>query len=317
MIGRQFWILIAAMGSACVLAAGCSKPNPLQLTFPEGHERSYEISERREVELSIPVVNQAMRQYESVKSTMRVGVVQSAENGPGVVRAITDETSAQFRMSFMGESVAFDDNDKDNPIAQMAQAVIGEEIRVTVEPNGNIVAFEGVDHLIEKILAAQNVGGLIPTEMSDAIKEMYTDDQIRVSVQKSVFAHLPVTGVQRGATWTVTYSVTQPLPISVEDTYTVLNVYDDRVTIDVASVIGRHPTESTVDFGGAFSVTIDARGEGEGYIEVDRATGWINEASTTLRIRGDCEFRGGGLPMPPEMGKVPITARVEIHSTAI
>jgi len=314
-MGRPVLIFIAVM--ACALVTGCGQSNPLQLTFPEGHERTYEISERREVEMSIPVVNQAMRQYESVKSTMRVGVVQSTENGPGVVRAITDETSAQFRMSFMGESVSFDDNDKENPIAKMAQAVIGEEIRVTVEPNGNIVAFEGVDHLIEKILAAQDFGGLIPAEMSDVIKDAYTDDQIRLSVQKSVLAHLPVTGVQRGATWTVTYSVTQPLPISVEDTYTVLNVYDDRVTIDVASVIGRHPTDSTIDFGGVFSMTVDARGEGEGYIEVDRATGWINEASTTLRIRGDCEFRGGGLPMPPEMGKVPITARVEIHSSAI
>jgi len=305
------------IGVGCVLGfvMGCGGSDPLRVHFPDGLERVYEVRDRTELEMLMPVLNEGMRQTQRSDSTLRIAVEEPSADGPATMRVTIDDVGVQMSMSFMGEDISFGDGD-DNPLAKFAQAVIGEEYRVTVAPDGDIVAFNGFEELLDKVLDAQGVGAFSRSEVAAYMKEMWSADQERLSMQKSVFARLPMTAVDRGTTWTVVYTVTNPLPMSIEDTYTVLNVHDERVTIDVASVISPHPTESSLDFG-EFSISMETKGDGEGFIDVDRATGWINEASSTLRIRGECELRGMPMPMPPGMDKIPLVARVEIQSKSI
>lgn len=307
---------LIALGACCLLAlgSGCGQP-PLQLHFPEGLERSYEVSEQKEMEMTMPVINQGMRQTERTNSTVRVAVADPGAEGAGTMRIVFDDLTVGMSMSFMGESMTLEG--EDSPMGALTEAVIGEEFRVTVEPNGNIVGFEGFDELMDKVLDSIGLGAITQGEMGMMMEEMWSADQQRMSIQKSIFPHLPMTPVETGDTWTVTYTVTDPMPMQIEDTYTVLNVYEDRVTIDVASILTPHPTESSIDMGGGFSMNMEVNGDGEGFLEVDRETGWLNEASTTLRIRGEAEFVGMPVDVPGGMDKIPMTARVQFDSRAI
>lgn len=315
MKGMLSSIGVAAGCVAVLVMAGCGGQQPLQVHFAEGFERVYETRERVEFEMSIPVINEGMRQNQRSTSRVRIAVEDPGGDGPATMRIAIEDASVDMRFSFMGESFSMEGDD--NPMADFIEALVGEEYRVMVQPDGNIVEFRGYEELFDKVLEAQGIGALTRSELGAYMKEMWNADQERLSMQKSVFAGLPMTRVSPGDTWSMTYTVSNPIPMQVEDTYRVLNVHDDRVTLDVTSVISAHPTESSIDFGAGFSMQLEARGDGEGFIEVDRASGWINEASTTLRIRGEAEMRGMPMPIPGGMDKIPLVSRVEIESKAM
>ena len=316
-MNRAYLTTTVAIGGVLALAAGCSKPDVLQVHFQEGFERTYEIRQTVNNEMSMPIINEGMRQTQDSNVTLRIAVEGAAAEGPASVGVTIEKARTGFKMSFMGETLSFEDDDPNNPIATATQALVGEEYQVTVAPDGDIVRVDGYDALLDKVLASLGTGAISREEVAAYMTEMWNTDQERLSMQKSVFPRLPLTAVERGTTWTVNYMITNPFPMAIEDTYKVLNVHDDRITLDVASTLSPHPTESTIDFGGQFSMSIQVNGDGEGFMEIDRATGWINEASTTLRIRAEAEIQGMPMALPGGMGKIPMTARIEYHSEAI
>jgi hypothetical protein len=166
--------------------------------------------------------------------------------------------------------------------SEILKQLEGATFRITLNPSGKVVKFEGRDELVKKI-AKDN------KEVEGTVGALFTEETLRAPVE-SLFGFLPDKEVSPGKTWA--REATLPLGplgnLSGKSTCKLLSAEKDanRVKLLVTTTASYVPPTSTAALpfkitGGNFKVE-----KAEANLVFDTAAGRLVEANTVRRLKG-------------------------------
>lgn len=290
-------------------AAACrSEPVLLRLALEPGSARDVAM-----------VVEQTARQdwgggetrtTQHLRVVWRQEVLEVADDGTAVV-GLTWESA---RLALDGPELGHLEYDSDRrdegvpPFALGLDAMLGERMRLTITPTGEIVSTD-VERLIDRVLARL---ALPPGERSDAIRgglrHRFGDDAVREMLQATVSIY-PDGPVVVGDRWRRDLTVTRGYPHTQRNTYELTGVSDELLTVRVRSKLESLP-DARLPGSGPVTTAVDVRGTQTGVLRLDRATGMVLVAELQQRLRGDVVLTMAGTE--PSRSRVEITGRIEL-----
>ena len=190
------------------------------------------------------------------------------------------------------------------------EAMIGHTLTMVINSDGTVESLEGSDELIDRMLEASPEAAQMP-QMREIMKKQFGDEALSSMMEQSM-AIYPDKPVAIGDSWSRNIDLSQTFPMSIDVTWTLKEVTDDTVLLDVDSTVSspEDPADTSM---GVIPFNVQLEGTQVGTVTLNRESGWIRKGETTQDVNGTMS-PSPQAGLPPEMQGVswPIIIKSEI-----
>lgn len=241
------------------------------------------------------VINGMPQEMTTIITTTSDYLVTDIKNGiyhiDVVVKSMSNETK-----SSMGSEVMSSDGPASNPMNVMFKNMIKDPIKITMDKYGKILSFDNSAQL-EGLTEGMEMPELQLLQIEAAMKGEI-DAAKQTTSYEQLTAILPKKPVKEGESWTQKTTINSIATFDTTSTYTLKSVTDDAYIITATANI-KTPEGSTTDFSG-FKAAYNLAGPSTATYTINRATGWIINATMEQNLDGDITVEKSEM-MPQEM----------------
>lgn len=218
-------------------------------------------------------------------------------DGLATVKATYERVKTETENSMMGKSTFDTQNAGENvPMESRSYvAMVGRSISYKVDKRGTVTEVAGVDSLFDAVLAA--VAGEAGPEMETmkkTLKMTFGDEGMKSMMQSSAL-QFPDVLVAEGDTWGKQISSMANIPLSIDVTYKVDHIDNEKVVLAFDGKISSDKNKA-LDLG-MMQMQMDLSGDYEGTSELDRTTGLVIKSEVKQTMTGSMGAMGMNIPM--------------------
>jgi len=216
----------------------------------------------------------------------------------------TDESGQQEKVTFhaitfeqdsaLGK-ITYDSADPPetaHPLAMKFAVLLGESFTIGLTPEGKVTSLEGVDAMFARILEGMDAPfpGMRQI-LEKQLQGLIGGNGLKEMVENSLAVY-PPESVAVGDSWNGTSVFSKGLPLTMENTWTLKTLEDDKAVLAVESKIYPNAQVGPVDMG--FSqLRYEVSGTQQGEIEIDLKTGWPSRQRLTQELSGTMDTQAG------------------------
>ncbi len=202
-----------------------------------------------------------------------------------------------------------------DPSMKGLRAVVGSELRVTLDPAGKLKAIAGTKEMVEKIIASLDLPdspGIEP--YLENIRQQYGDGAMKQTLER-ITGYFPDHPVGINDSWADTAIIDTGFPMIIESAYTLHSRQNGIAHIDLSARVVSNPEAEPIAMG-QLTLRYDFEGTQSGSIEADETTGLplksiINHSfSGTVTPSGFPDLESSNLPISSE-GRIEITFEMQ------
>ena len=286
--------ILALTTIVSLLVASCK--NSYDLSFKPKAGTKYEV-----LMTTNSITTQEMEGHKiEVKSLTEMAMNYDIENGgsagnPDKIIRVTFK-SMKASQSADGQELVIDTNkpDTSNPSSNIMRAMMGAQFVVRFNSKGEVLDVKGKDELIKKVTDATTI-------TSDAMRSQiiagisnFMSDEILKNMMEQSFKIFPDVKVKTGDSWKKSLIITKPLPMNIENKFTLDKVEGNVANLAIASVVT--PGKGGMEMMGT-TIETELSGTQSGKMEIDMETGLTNVADINQTISGNMKAMGQTIPM--------------------
>jgi hypothetical protein len=190
------------------------------------------------------------------------------------------------------------DYDSDNPPDYYEpstigfKAIIGSEVELKINADGEILEISGIDEIIDNILAEANLPETkYKARFEDDIRNQFGYDATKDAFEQ-ITGFFPEESVAVGDKWNNRESILKGFPMIIDSEYELLSREDNAAVINVNSLISSPDDTEPIQMG-PISLKYDFKGSQSGKITVDEITGLPMIRELTQEFSGTVTMSGG------------------------
>ena len=290
------------LGCLVIAAAfsGCEGKQRIALKLNAGDKRVIEITKDLTTRSTIEGHEQVQKDTDVLRFTYAVQRVDDAGNADVEVTADLADLAALCGDLADGFTVVTAGN---SPIPEIGEVVL----RVQMNARGDVVSVTGLDAARERMIAMSSDrvaaqltealvtrGPVVTPQLGEdihaslanlyAMSRKHLSDSVMQQTLQGFTDLLPDEPVTVGDRWQKSVQKQVPLPMLIEETYTVVSEEEGAMKVEFSSAIGTSP-DNVLDLGQE-QITVDVSGEQHGMVEIDIASGWAQSVQTAVRMEG-------------------------------
>ncbi len=257
----------------------------LQLNLQEGQVLGLRTTAKQVISETVMGMTIMMTQTIGMGYSYDVQEVDAAR-GTTWVKVTYDWVLYKIQSEFV--TIEYDSDNPPDPMpaeAQVFEALVGANFRMNVDRFGRILETEGVDDMVQTML--DNMGlpaGPTRDQAEQQLAEQYGDEAMKGQMENNLVRY-PLHPVAVGDSWSHTSTVPGQMPMSKEDTWTLRDRQGGICTIAVESAISP-PEDNAPVMSGGIEIIFELSGRQWGSVEVDEATGWVQNGLVHQNISG-------------------------------
>jgi len=265
----------------------------LQLNLKQGDVFKLMTSTRQSIKQSVMGMATTIQQNNDMYLKQEVTKVN--EKGDATLQ-VTYERIVSTTENAMTGKMTFD-SDKDTvgegEMAAAYKPLIGATFSYTLDKQGKVLAVEGMDALMDKVLAGAG-DELQSQTMKKTFEQMFGEESM-TSMMQGMNAIYPTTQIGVGDTWGAENTLGGGMGMVLKNTFKLENIEADK---SVVSMTGEISTDASsgIEISG-ISVSYSLEGNSEGTMEIDRKSGMVLNSKTTQKIKGSVKTMGMNVPM--------------------
>lgn len=260
------------------------------------------------------IVQQSPEFGQEVNQTIAIGtayeVLEVDEAGTAVLRC----TYVTARCRFEAPPIGVVEYDSSNPPEVVPPAVrpfaalLGQSITATIAADGTVKEVRGGKQILERVLSAMELPpGLARESMKEQLGRQFDDEAMRESLAQMLSIY-PDRPVAVGDSWSRRVTVSSPVPVTVENTWTLKDRRDGTAFVEVSARIKSDPEGPPFEVG-PMKFHYALSGEQKGTLEIDESTGWLVRGKISQTISGEMRMETG-----PEAPAVPDSIPMSIET---
>lgn len=281
---KQNLLFAALITLSAGLFSCCDEPVTLKLRLAKGDVYASTVKMDTKINTTAMGMKMNIDQKMEVYQTMKVNGVNSDSSYD--ITLTTDRFYMKQSMPMMGMPIDVEyDTDKPQKAGAMGEAMgpyfekmKGLSYEVTLNSYGKVTR-NNMDEVYKKL-------GL------DSLSRQGGNNNVGSSNAEQYLSQLPEKPVKKGDSYVVEQSQNSLLPVSTKSTYTVKEITDDKVLLEVTSEF--MPGTTVV------AVKIDVKGSQTGTVEIDRKTGMTTHGEIKQKLDMTIEAQGMKMPMSSE-----------------
>jgi len=236
-------------------------------------------------------------QQESVQQSAGIGLtfdVQEVDPDGTATVKVTFHAITFEQDSALGK-ITYDSADPPetaHPLAMKFAVLLGESFTIGLTPEGKVTSLEGVDAMFARILEGMDAPfpGMRQI-LEKQLQGLIGGNGLKEMVENSLAVY-PPESVAVGDSWNGTSVFSKGLPLTMENTWTLKTLEDDKAVLAVESKIYPNAQVGPVDMG--FSqLRYEVSGTQQGEIEIDLKTGWPSRQRLTQELSGTMDTQAG------------------------
>ena len=276
---------------------GCGGKKQLVLKLNPGDKRVIEITKDLTTTSTFDGQSQAQTDTDVLRFTYAVESVDEAGNADVEVSVDLETLSGDLADMFTMVTAG------NNPIPAIGEVVL--DVRMNAQ--GGVESVEGLDAARDRLIemttaqvAAQLTEVLVKNgpvrtphlgeDIHGSLVNLYTmtrehlNDSVMQETLQGFTDLCPDEPVALGDSWNKSVRKRAPLPMLIEETYTVVSDEEGTLKVGFESQIATSP-DNVLDMGQE-QITVDVSGEQHGMVEIDEESGWVTSAQTAVRMEG-------------------------------
>jgi hypothetical protein len=194
-------------------------------------------------------------------------------------------------------NLTFDSNTPENvatmqDLGPMLKAIVDKPIEVILTSAGKVESVKGTDKLREAVENSFDINTpeLMKQQLISQFGSQISDEHFK-SFFSQCAGYFPSKPVKTGDSWNYKISTTASnFTMDFDTDMTLKSIDDNIVTLDIAGTIST-PEGYETDMNGMKAKT-SLKGDQNGWVKIDRKTGWIISSETTQNFAGDVEVMG-------------------------
>lgn len=240
---RRILVLLLAV----VFLTGCGQDSiELTIQWPEGS--SYRYVQTMDQDITQTVRGQTQTKNQKQVFTYRYDVLRN--NDTGVLLESTFERIQQEISN--GQSLSFDSENPEksnHPGAAPLKAMVDRSFKIELDPAGGIKEVTGINEMYDAVFAEMDSLNQQQRQRGKRmLKQFFGEESIKSSFGKAfkIFG-----GESRtvGEQWTQTLSMEKPIPMKMNNTYTLKRIEEDRAIVSVNSTISPNEEANPISMG--------------------------------------------------------------------
>jgi hypothetical protein len=177
-----------------------------------------------------------------------------------------------------------------DPSMKGMAALPGTYLLVRYSPKGKVVDIDGIDRMLDKMIAAMELPEKPEKEKIIAnLRKQYGDDAIRQQIEQ-LTEFYPDKTVAVGDTWKNEIAMSSGFPMQIKSSYALQSRSDGIGTITVSSTVSSNP-QDRIEMG-PLSMAYDVKGTQSGKIQVEESTGLAIRSEVNLQFSGQVNVSG-------------------------
>ena len=175
---------------------------------------------------------------------------------------------------------------------------------VTMTKTGMVEEVSNIDTLFESMFDQfPELPEMQKQQIKTQLQQSYGDKAFKGNIEM-VTAVLPDKPVKKGEKWTVETKLESGMSATVVSTYELNDIRDNQCIIQGKSTIATTDKDAYIESNG-MPMKFDLKGTMTSQLTIDKATGWIVEATINQDIQGDVYIKES--PQMPNGMKIPMT----------
>ena len=232
------------------------------------------------VDIAQNIMGQSMDMETTMDMTFSFVVTDIAD---GLIKTEASYKSVAMSMSTPMGSFSFssEESDPSSPLAFMSdlfRSMAGSTFTMSMTKYGEVVEVAGLEEMIDKAIGSLDLPASAIAEAKASMKQEFNEEKFLDQMRNNVV--FPDHPVAIGDSWNTSASMDQ---MDLENTYTLKEVTDTEVIIDVKSKIKNMKMDGA---SGSLS------GEQAGTTTLHRSSGWVKHANMKQNISGTVTMQG-------------------------
>lgn len=284
---KKFYLFLAiAAIAACKSAQNIS----YKLNLPAQDTFKYTHTQESDVDMKVMGMSQKTVNVQTME--MAATVKEKKANGDMVIETIIEQLKVD-QVNPMS-SVNFDSKNPENnsdDVANMYGAMVGAVLTSTMNPDGEVIAIEGTDALLDKMVA--NVADnpmMTKAQFKETLKAQFGDEAMSNTLGNIVKIY-PNKPVKVGDSWMKTDTLSGTIDAIIETTYTLQSRKAGKSYIDVTGTIRPDKDGKGMEMMG-MKMKYNLSGTQSGRIVLDEATGWADKSEIDQTMAGTVQMSG-------------------------
>lgn len=289
-----------------LLLASCGEKGEkilIKLNLEAGKTYQIETIIEQKISQTIEGVTQQMRQ--TIGNGFDYAVVEKDRDGS--VKVQITYTSVYIKQSSDMGAVEYDSKNPPETIPAIAQSyapLVGLGFSARFSSTGKVSEVSGIEEMYDQVIAKMDLpDGPQKANIEKALKDQFGEKAITEMMEKSMtmYCSKPV-GI--GDSWSSDYSITQGMPMHLENEWILTERKNGIAFVDVKSKVSVDTDAPGLDMGG-FKIKYNVSGEQSGSMEIEESTGWVQSSTLTQNLSGTLEMEKN--PTMPDGMSWPIT----------
>ena len=286
-----FRILLLAILLVCIIPS-CKKSTEkirLQIHFKGGE--TYKILATIDQKMYQTIQGQRQDITQRMKTETTFNVEKVDTDGVASVKVIYN--SILYEQDGPFGKIKYDSSDPPDEVHPMVMgfaAFVGRSISVKMAPDGETKDIQGLDAIWEDMMEKYDQPE-VPDSVEEKLREQFGIQVFKEMMEKitDIYPKKPV-GI--GDSWTKQFAISSPIPMIVENTWTLRDIKREVAIIEVRSVLKTNP-ESQVEMP-PVKYKYDICGNQKGRTVINRSTGWLKKSEVTQKFYGQIEMTISG-----------------------
>ena len=279
-------IAVFGIVPAAILAiVSCSTKPQLELRLQLSKGDTYNLRVTSDQTISQTFQGQTQSLSQSVAVGYSFNVVDVADDGTATVRV--NYHSIDYKQTTPSGTVEYNSADTAAPTQETLglAALVGQSFTVLLSPSDEIVAVEGIDAMIDRMLERFR----IPDDSTRQILRQGFEGQFGLQTIKETLASIvgiyPEKWVNVGDTWKKTETIFTGFPMVLSDSYTLKGSDNGIATVTLNSTVSANSAAAPFRMGAAV-LGLDLTGNQSGTIRLNESNGWIVSADIQQTVSG-------------------------------
>jgi len=190
-----------------------------------------------------------------------------------------------------------------DPSEKILGIIKGSSVLMSINDKGKVVAVNGFNTMMDKIMASVNVSDIPSTQVQEIRKQlsaMLGDDFLKTNMEQN-FGMLPDTGVYIGDSWKKDAIQQGDMHLNSTGNFTLEEVDNGVAKIKSSSDFDNAIQNNPVIMG--FKAAADFKGKEEGTYAVDINSGILTNAKSNTSMQGNVQVMGRDVPVTIELKK--------------
>jgi FKBP-type peptidyl-prolyl cis-trans isomerase len=279
---------VTAAGAVTPVAAAVAQNDKVEFRLRLKQGQSYGLRMLSEQKIVQTINGRQINITQVIGFDMRYDVLKVDEAGNLTVKF--SYTGATFMMNGPMGNLEYDSSVPGDKIADPVKgiaAMVGQSLQLTMSPAGRVLAIQGIDAMMDKMIKAvdtpdANMRELIQGQM----KAQFNTESIKKMTESSAAVY-PDKPVAIGESWNrnAAFAAMGSPSLAMQSTYTLKDRRDGIAIIDSEAKMGGDANAPTVKVG-MMDVKNELSGEMKSSLELEEATGWIRKSDGRLLASG-------------------------------